>query len=234
MGTANPMPANASSPAGAAIETTMPMTSPCTSSSGPPELPGLTDASNWMSPENLPLLIDHKARFLPEEFSQKISAARNEKKTAWFDTHPCDTDRVNAVQALGESGVFRLEEPATALFSDFAALSKAVTRFHYEKNWELKFTAENLVSSDEMLRESTANAEADAAVRLFYGTVNVALVPLLREGDIVAICDAGAYGSAMASNYNRRPLPAEVLVDGGAWRVIRRRQTIEEQLSLGT
>ena len=34
----------------------------------------------------------------------------------------------------------------------------------------------------------------------------------------------------MASNYNRRPLPAEVLVDDGAWRVIRRRQTVDDML----
>ena len=53
MGTANPMPANASSPSGVASETTMPMTRPCASSSGPPELPGLTDASNWMRPGEL-------------------------------------------------------------------------------------------------------------------------------------------------------------------------------------
>jgi diaminopimelate decarboxylase len=57
-------------------------------------------------------------------------------------------------------------------------------------------------------------------------------LPPLKENDIVAIRDAGAYGSAMASNYNRRPLPAEVLVDGGTWRVIRRRQTIDDQLAL--
>ena len=49
-------------------------------------------------------------------------------------------------------------------------------------------------------------------------------LPPLDVGDLVAIRDAGAYGSAMASNYNRRPLPAEVLVDDGTWRVIRRRQ----------
>ncbi len=57
-------------------------------------------------------------------------------------------------------------------------------------------------------------------------------LPALAPGDVVAIRDAGAYGSAMASNYNRRPLPAEVLVDGGEWRVIRRRQTVDDQLSL--
>jgi len=59
-------------------------------------------------------------------------------------------------------------------------------------------------------------------------------LPVLSPDDVVAIRDAGAYGSAMASNYNRRPLPAEVLVDGGEWRVIRRRQTIDDQLALET
>ena len=57
-------------------------------------------------------------------------------------------------------------------------------------------------------------------------------LPALEQGDLVAIRDAGAYGSAMASNYNRRPLPAEVLVDEGRWRVIRRRQTVDDMLAL--
>ena len=54
----------------------------------------------------------------------------------------------------------------------------------------------------------------------------------LEVGDFLAILDTGAYGSAMASNYNRRSLPAEVLVDGGQARVIRRRQTLDDQLTL--
>ena len=56
----------------------------------------------------------------------------------------------------------------------------------------------------------------------------------LEVGDLVVIRDAGAYGSVMASNYNRRPLPAEVLVDNGSWRVIRRRQTLNDLLALET
>jgi diaminopimelate decarboxylase len=51
-------------------------------------------------------------------------------------------------------------------------------------------------------------------------------------GALVAILDAGAYGAAMGSNYNRRALAPEVLVDGGAWRVIRRRQTVEDMVRL--
>jgi diaminopimelate decarboxylase len=59
-------------------------------------------------------------------------------------------------------------------------------------------------------------------------------LPPLAVGDLVAIRDTGAYGSAMASNYNRRPLPAEVLVDNGAWRVIRRRQSLDDMLAQET
>jgi diaminopimelate decarboxylase len=57
-------------------------------------------------------------------------------------------------------------------------------------------------------------------------------LPRLEVGDLVAIRDAGAYGSAMASNYNRRPLPAEALVDAGAWQIVRRRQTLDDMLAL--
>src|SRR5688572_28832439 len=56
----------------------------------------------------------------------------------------------------------------------------------------------------------------------------------LEMGDLLAILDVGAYGSAMSSNYNRRSLPAEVLVDAGQARLIRRRQTIDDQLALET
>jgi len=62
-------------------------------------------------------------------------------------------------------------------------------------------------------------------------------LPPLQVGDRLAIRDAGAYGAAMASNYNRRPLPVEVLVDrmdrdNAEWRVVRRRQTVDDLLAL--
>ncbi len=57
-------------------------------------------------------------------------------------------------------------------------------------------------------------------------------LPPIEVGDLVAVFDAGAYGSAMSSNYNRRPLPCEVMVDGGSWSIVRRRQTIEDMVAL--
>ncbi|TSC32438.1 diaminopimelate decarboxylase [Corallococcus sp. Z5C101001] len=51
---------------------------------------------------------------------------------------------------------------------------------------------------------------------------------LPRQGDLYAFMSAGAYGMSMASTYNSRPRPAEVLVDGAAWRVVRERERVED------
>lgn len=59
-----------------------------------------------------------------------------------------------------------------------------------------------------------------------------ALLPPLGAGDRLAVLTAGAYGMAMASNYNLRTRPAEVLVEGDTWRVIRRRETWDDLLRL--
>ncbi len=53
----------------------------------------------------------------------------------------------------------------------------------------------------------------------------------LAEGDLIAILSAGAYGMAMASNYNTRPRAAEVMVDGAQVHLIRRRETVAELLA---
>lgn len=53
-------------------------------------------------------------------------------------------------------------------------------------------------------------------------------LPELREGELAAVMSAGAYGFVMASNYNSRPLPAEVLVRDGEATLIRERQTYED------
>ncbi len=56
-------------------------------------------------------------------------------------------------------------------------------------------------------------------------------LPATKVGDVLAFCDAGAYGFSMGSHYNARLLPAEVLVDGDETTLIRRRQSFEELLA---
>ena len=57
------------------------------------------------------------------------------------------------------------------------------------------------------------------------------VLPQCRAGDLVAILAAGAYGASMSSTYNSRPLAAEVLVDGGRYALIRKRQTFDEMIA---
>ncbi|MBP6336668.1 MAG: diaminopimelate decarboxylase [Vitreoscilla sp.] len=64
------------------------------------------------------------------------------------------------------------------------------------------------------------------------GVVLTRELPEAKVGDLLVLHDAGAYGAAMSSNYNSRPLIAEVLVDGAMHRLIRRRQTVDELLAL--
>ena len=52
----------------------------------------------------------------------------------------------------------------------------------------------------------------------------------VKPGEVLAELSAGAYGFSMSSTYNSRPLAAEVLVDGGKWSIIRRRQTLEKMV----
>lgn len=57
-------------------------------------------------------------------------------------------------------------------------------------------------------------------------------LPPLEPGSLVAFLDAGAYGAAMSSTYNNRPLAAEILVDGDRFAVVRARQTQEALLAM--
>ncbi len=57
-------------------------------------------------------------------------------------------------------------------------------------------------------------------------------LPVVTSGDLLAILDAGAYGMSLSSNYNTRVRPAEVLVENGAARLVRRRETLDDLLAL--
>jgi diaminopimelate decarboxylase len=69
---------------------------------------------------------------------------------------------------------------------------------------------------------------ADVFTQDRAGNLEPRELPDARPGDLVCIHGAGAYAASMASNYNSQPFAAEVLVDGGAARIVRRRQPIED------
>lgn len=87
----------------------------------------------------------------------------------------------------------------------------------------------------EVLTVKSPESDSDAAVYDVVGPVCESADFLAKErklsakeGDLLAIMSAGAYGMSMSSNYNTRPRAAEVLVDGDRARLVRRRETVEE------
>lgn len=57
-------------------------------------------------------------------------------------------------------------------------------------------------------------------------------LPMLKSGEYLAVLMAGAYGFVMASNYNQRPRPPELWIDGSTWRIIRQRETWQDLIRL--
>ena len=71
----------------------------------------------------------------------------------------------------------------------------------------------------------------DVFTRSKSGELDPRLLPQLARGDLLAIADVGAYGMSMASRYNSQPLPAELLIENGMARMIRRRESLDDLLA---
>ncbi|HKR83510.1 MAG TPA: diaminopimelate decarboxylase [Terriglobales bacterium] len=137
-------------------------------------------------------------------------------------------------------GVKLLLEPGRAIVGPAGVL---LTRVIYRKtNGERRFVIVDAAMND-LIRPSLYQAHHEIVpVSLTHSEIEVVDVvgpicesgdffardrelSVTREGDLLAILDAGAYGMVLASNYNTRPRPAEVLVGGKSAKVIRKRET---------
>jgi diaminopimelate decarboxylase len=148
-------------------------------------------------------------------------------------------------KAVAGLGVHLLLEPGRFIVAQAGAL---LTRVLYvKKNGEKTFVITDAGMND-LIRPSLYQAHHEIVPVVLHGgktkTVDVVgpvcesgdffardrEMAALAPGDLVAILDAGAYGMSLASNYNTRPRPAEVLVTGRRAKVIRRRETVKEML----
>ena len=148
-----------------------------------------------------------------------------------------------ALAAVGDTGATLVFEPGRVVVGNAGLL---VTRVLFRK----KTSARHFVVVDAGMNDLMRPALYDAhhglqpLVQRRGNTVEVDVVgpvcestdvlarqrPLVlpKQGELYALMSAGAYGMSMASTYNSRPRPAEVLVDGDAWRVVRERERLED------
>jgi diaminopimelate decarboxylase len=147
--------------------------------------------------------------------------------------------------ALRELGVTVVLEPGRSIVGNAGAL---VTRVLYHKTTDAKNFVVVDAAMNDLIRPAFYDSYHDivpVAAPRPGATKEVADVvgpicesgdffakdrELIRpdEADLVAVMSAGAYGFVMASNYNTRPRPVEVLVDGDRYTIVRRRETFED------
>jgi Zn-dependent protease with chaperone function len=122
---------------------------------------------NRRLPDDLPALVLHRAGALPSSVREAVQQSLHGKKTGIFDTHPADCERINAAQAAASPGVFHWDGPASALFRDFATLSRAVTRRQFQEDWMEPLKEENFVAVQEAVRISQTQGQAAQAAERF-------------------------------------------------------------------
>src|SRR3712207_154317 len=110
--------------------------------------------------------------------------------------------------AVLDAGMTELMRPA--LYGSYHRIVPVAARNGSESTWDI--VGPNCESSDVFARERA--------------------LPPVQVDDGLDVLDTGGYGAVMTSNNNRRMLAPEVLVDEGAWRIIRRRQTLDDVLAL--
>jgi diaminopimelate decarboxylase len=160
------------------------------------------------------------------------------------DQRPDPTAYVGAIRRLVEdSGLHLFFEPGRSIVAEAGAL---LTRVLYRKSSPAREFIVVDGAMTELIRPALYNAwhEIWPARKALPGTVKADVVGPVCEsadflardremanvlpGDLLAVMTSGAYGMVAASNYNARPRPAEVLVEGAKWRVVRERETYED------
>jgi Zn-dependent protease with chaperone function len=108
-------------------------------------------------PANFPAhLVLQLAKTTPAQRT-KIEDTMGLSKTGLFDTHPSDGDRIRRARQANEPGVFRLDLPATVLFSNFDVVAEQVTELHYTDDMDLD------LDGTELTRSGAGPAQAQTA-----------------------------------------------------------------------
>ena len=137
-----------------------------------------------------------------------------------------DGHNIHHVDVGGGLGIpYHLDEAAPPLPSEYAAMNDLIRPTLYEAHHDIQ----PVVHSN--LPPITADVVGPVCETGDYLALGRRM-PGVKEGDLLSIMTAGAYGAVMASTYNSRPLIPEVLVDGDRWHVIRPRPSIDALIAL--
>jgi hypothetical protein len=119
--------------------------------------------------DDLPAIIIARERDMKDEQRAALREPEKEKKTGWFDSHPCDADRLAAAGRQREAGLFAADAPATALFSDFPGLSRIATILFYRRMIGPRFQPNLLRQSGDLVAARVEQEQTHDALERYFG-----------------------------------------------------------------
>lgn len=123
-------------------------------------------------PDDLPRFVAANALSLPKKARDELEKLMADRKTPFFSTHPAMARRIEAVQALGEEGIFRPDVPAWAVFRDFHAVCRQVSYIHYRAVLGEDIFQATLVPTGQVIEQQRSEvASGDALSRFFPGSL---------------------------------------------------------------
>jgi Zn-dependent protease with chaperone function len=142
--------------------------------------------------DDLPALVQWRESDMPGEIRRKVTDSASTVKTGWFDTHPCDADRIASARREKGAGLFCFEAPAATLFQDLQDLSRRATVAFYHRALGGVVRPEHLIPTESMVAtRARSQQNVDALGRFFQGLISP-LRPVFLEGGIDRIADRAA------------------------------------------
>jgi Zn-dependent protease with chaperone function len=117
--------------------------------------------------DNLPGFVAERAKCLPATAVAAIDEEIAAERTGFFDSHPCDRERITAVERSPDDGRYRGDMPATALFLKLKDWCMLVTRDFYEQELEVSCRQARWVAYDKFLREEVLEDAGTAALQRY-------------------------------------------------------------------
>lgn len=142
--------------------------------------------------DDLPLLIQSRQQEMPEEVKLTVTKAARDGKTGWFDSHPCDNDRIRSLRKENAPGLFEYAAPATEMFKDYDDLARRATVALYHAQLGGAVKPQNLVPTSSLVQQRGKARETFGSLKRYFQDLVHPARPVFLERSITSVANPEA------------------------------------------